>query len=124
LPDAAGDLWDEAVEMLIEAGAAQLIDGAAIQQMCIAYAHAEEARQIISAEGMISVGYRGQPVEHPAVRIFERSSALFLRYAEQFGLTTLARTRLGLIDVKRRTLTTSIQDRLGPNPRLIGRDRS
>jgi len=101
-----------------------MIDAAAIRHMCLVYARAEEAHAILNQEGLLSVGYKGQPVEHPAVRIYERSSALFLRYAEQFGLTTLARTRLGLIDVKRLSIQHSVNDSLGPNPRLAGRRHS
>ena len=46
-------------------------------------------------------------------REIERDAqAAFLRLAEQYGLTPLARTRLGLVALKRRSLQEELQERV------------
>ena len=61
----------------------------------------------------------GQTVIHPAMRVFQDSSAGYLRYAQHFGLTPSARVKLGLNDAARRTLQADLEDKLGYNPRRV-----
>jgi P27 family predicted phage terminase small subunit len=121
LPAEGRDLWEASVEFLIDINAAQVIDVPALRVMCIHYAMASQASDVLAEQGFFSRGSTGQMVEHPAVRIFERQSARFLAYATEFGLTTLARTRLGLLDVTRRTMESDLNNGLGRNPRRTHR---
>lgn len=122
LPPEALEFWDVAIEALIDLNAAQMIDVPALEMLCTHYWMAKGARKVLYEQGQFAHGSTGQITEHPAMKIFERQSALFLRYAEQFGLTTLARTRLGLMDVARRSLEDDLSVRtLGRNPRKTNR---
>lgn len=123
LPPEGRELWDISVEALIDLNAAQMIDVPALRMMCRAYARAERSAQVLDKQGYFARGSTGQIVEHPAVRVYEKASNEFLRYATEFGITTLARTRLGLLDVTRRSLSEDLDVRtLGRNPRRTNRD--
>lgn len=122
LPPEGRELWDISIECLIELNAAQMIDVPALRMMCRAYARAERAAKVLDKQGMFARGSTGQITEHPANRIYEKASHEFLRYATEFGITTLARTRLGLLDVTRRSLSQDLDVRtLGRNPRKTNR---
>jgi len=124
IPPEGKELWEESVEWLIDRNAAQLIDTPALRLMCIHYGLAQQAANVIGEQGAFSRGSVGQVTEHPANRLFERQSALFLRYATEFGLSTLARTRLGLLDVTRRSIESDLNSSLGRNPRRTHRNAS
>lgn len=122
LPPEALQVWDESIEFLIERNIAQHLDIAALRLMVMHYAMAEQAYNVLSKQGFFTFGSTGQMSEHPAVRIFERASQRFMSYASEFGLTTLARTRMGLLDVARRSMETDLHTRaLGANPRRTNR---
>jgi len=74
----------------------------------------------IAKEGMFTFGSRGQPREHPAVRIERDATVLYLRAAEQFGLTPVARTRLGLAELHRRSLHAEMDRALNDEPAIDG----
>jgi P27 family predicted phage terminase small subunit len=81
-----------------------LVDEAALRMLSIQYARWLGAGRTIAEDGMFTVGSRGQPKEHPAVRVERDATVLYSRMAEQFGLTPMARTRLGLAELHRRSL--------------------
>jgi P27 family predicted phage terminase small subunit len=97
--------------------AVQLIDLPAIKAMCIAWEQAEKSRRVIDTQGYFTLGSMGQMIEHPALKAYNSASTLFLRYAQEFGLTTVARTRLGLLDVQRKSIQAEMDWTLGPSTR-------
>ncbi len=121
LPPEGAELWREAIEFLVERNIAQMIDVPALKLMCIHYAMAMQAADVLGEQGYFARGSTGQMGEHPAVRVFERASQRFQSYAAEFGLTTLARTRLGLLDVARRSMESDLTRSLGRNPRRTQR---
>jgi P27 family predicted phage terminase small subunit len=95
LGDVARSFWCEYAPMLVEAGLLRTGDLASLEALCQAYARARLAAALIEEEGPVAKGYRGQPVEHPAVKM-ERAAAQELReWVKHFGLSPAARTRLG-----------------------------
>jgi P27 family predicted phage terminase small subunit len=121
MPEEGKELWNNEIRRLIEVGAIDSVDWPAIELMCITYAHAKQAQRVIAKVGHFSFGSRGQPKEHPAMKIFREESAAFYRMAENWGLTPLARARLGLAEVHRRSLAAELGDALG-KPDLVAVD--
>jgi P27 family predicted phage terminase small subunit len=113
LPAYAKAFWDEAVARLAEVGIVDRVDMAALELMATQYARTREAGEVIAREGLVSQGYNGQPVAHPAVVVERLATAEFLRSAEHFALTPVARTRLGLAELERRKLEDDIEHSVG-----------
>jgi P27 family predicted phage terminase small subunit len=113
LPPYAKQFWGEAVVRLAEVGILDRVDMATLELMATQYARAREAGEVIAKEGLVSTGYNGQPVAHPAVVVERLATAEFLRSAEHFALTPVARTRLGLAELERRKLEDDIEQSVG-----------
>lgn len=96
LPDAGAELWDELVTALTAAGIAEQVDAAALTALCVQWARAEKAREVIAEKGLFARGSTGQLVTHPAVAIEREAHAMLLRFAEHYGLTAAARARIAL----------------------------
>jgi phage terminase small subunit len=62
---------------------------------------------------MFSRGSKNQLAEHPALASERVAMTVFLRFAEQYALTPLARTRLGMVELQRRSMQDELADRLG-----------
>lgn len=116
LPPIGRELWDDVIEALIDINAAQTLDVPMLTMMCMHYALAHAAWEVTLANPFVQ-GSTGQMRENPAMRVWERNSDAFMRRATEFGLTTLARTKMGLLDVSRRSLESDLNDGLGRNPR-------
>jgi P27 family predicted phage terminase small subunit len=121
LPAEASALWDDLVPLLEHAGVAERVDRAAFSALCVQWARAERARAVLAAEGLFALGSTGQLVEHPGLGIERNACALFLRFAEQYGLTPAARAR---ISAARMGLSMAdeiaLEDGGGPELRLVG----
>lgn len=117
LPRDAEDAWHAIVPPLERIGLLDGIDAIALEAMCVQYARAKQAGRIVAEQGPLTTGSTGQIVEHPAVAIERNAAAMFFRYAESYGLTPTARTRLGLTELKRRTMADELSDRIGRSPR-------
>jgi P27 family predicted phage terminase small subunit len=89
------------------------LDQPALEAACLRYARAKQAARIVDEQGPISTGSTGQLVAHPAIQIERESFTAFLRFAEQYGLTASARTRLGLSEMRRRAMTDELTERIG-----------
>jgi P27 family predicted phage terminase small subunit len=113
LPDEAKEFWREHVSRLVEVGMVDRVDVPALEMMATQYALSRQAQRAIEEHGFFAEGSRGQMREHPAVRSQRDASTLFLRFAEQFGLTPSARARLGLAELHRRSLQAEMTDGLG-----------
>lgn len=121
LPEESRELWDDAIQYLVDRNIAQVLDIPTLKVLCLLYAGAMQAAQVIGEQGRYTKGSMGQMRQHPAVKDFNEQSVLFLRYASEYGLTALARTRLGLLDVTRRSLESDLTASLGRNPRRTNR---
>lgn len=95
----AGKLWDELVSALAPSGLAGKVDASALTALCVQWARAEQAREVLDEYGLFGKGSTGQIIEHPALSIERNAHAMFLRFAEQYGLTAAARARIaGAVD--------------------------
>ena len=107
------DFWNEIVPSLIEVGIVDRIDAAVIEQMATQFSRIREAQAIIKQHGLTSFGHAGQLTVHPAVKIEREATTLFLKLAEQYALTPVARTRLGLAELHRRSMKQEMDERIG-----------
>jgi P27 family predicted phage terminase small subunit len=116
----ASAVWDITVPPLVEIGAVQEIDVPNLVLMCEAYATAERARKKWHREGMTIRGSTGTQVLHPAVRTEQAASKVYFQMSEAFGLSPMARTRLGMAELKRRSMAQDMASALGaPAPVTI-----
>lgn len=112
LHEDAKSFWKEAVAKLVDVGIVDRIDIPVLEQLATQYARIRAAQRAINHYGHFTVGSQGQPREHPAVKIEREATKLFLQLAEHYALTPVARTRLGLADVHRRTLEHELSENL------------
>lgn len=113
----AKQFWRDAVPTLNEVGLLDKVDTAALEMMATLYSRVRECQDIVKKEGPMTTGSQGQPREHPAINTERQAMATFLRYAEHYALTPVARTRLGLAELQRRSMARDVEDSLGP-PKL------
>lgn len=73
-------------------------DRYALGQTCRYEQRARCARGALVATGgdLLSEGYKGQPTEHPFVKIAVTNERLFMEGLKELGLTPRARAQLGL----------------------------
>jgi P27 family predicted phage terminase small subunit len=113
LDETAKEFWREAVPTLMGVGLLSTVDKAALEMLSTQYARAKQAAKVIREQGHLAHGSTGQLTEHPSIRT-ERDAALtFLRFAEQYALTPVARTRLGLAEMQRRSLADEMKESFG-----------
>lgn len=117
MPEEGCELWRDVLPWLVEVNVVQAIDLPAFCQMCRVYAQAETMRKVLDEQGSFSLGGGGHLTEHPAVKVLQTAQMMFLRHAGEFGMTTMARTRLGLMDVQRRSIQQDMDWTLGPSTR-------
>ena len=97
LPARAAGLWDELVPVLEQAGLLNRIDEAALTALCLQWQRACDARTVVEQEGLVAIGSHGQLIEHPMLAAERAAHQLLLRYAEQYGITPVARARIALV---------------------------
>jgi P27 family predicted phage terminase small subunit len=97
-------------------GIVDIIDRANLEALCMSYQRMMEARLAIAEDGPFSTGSMGQLVEHPALKIEREAQRDFLRFSEHYALTPIARTRLGLAEIARRTMQEELRERIGRRP--------
>lgn len=117
MPEEGVELWQRTMPWLVQVNVLQTIDLPAFEQMCRVYAQAERARKVLDENGYFALGAGGQIVEHPSMKILQTAQMMFLRHASEFGMTTMARTRLGLMDVQRKSIQQDLDWTLGPSTR-------
>jgi len=98
--------------VLADVDVAQRVDAPALAALCIQWARAKQARRILAEEGLLALGSKGQLVEHPALAIERSAHALFLRFAEQYGLTAAARARIAATTVVARAVKAHLDAEL------------
>lgn len=104
LPEDGRKVWEQIVPRLAEVGIVDKVDTFALEAMCTQWARAKQASRIIADQGHVTLGSTGQLVEHPALQTERTAYQQFLRFAEHFALTPVARTRLGLAELERSSL--------------------
>lgn len=112
LPAAGREAWESIVPQLAEVGLLDRVDRLMLKAMCMSWARAMQAGRVINAQGHLIRGAAGLK-EHPSLKTERDSLRLFANFAEQFALTPVARTRLGLAEFHRRTLATEFEASLG-----------
>ena len=121
LPRDGKDFWRTVVARLIDVGMLDLVDEVALRMLATQYARWCQAARVVAVDGHFTRGSVGQLREHPAIRIEREAHGLYVKTAEQFGLTPMARTRLGLADLHRRSLAKEMEGALG-EPDIIEAD--
>lgn len=89
------ELWDSIVPELDRAGLISKVDGMAIVQMLRHYVISGEAMRVVSDESVVvkDAAIAGGMKKHPAEQVLRSESEMFLRYAQQLGMTFVARAR-------------------------------
>lgn len=111
LEEGASDVWDELVPMLSQANLLDRIDAIALEGLCQLIARARHASSMIEKDGYTVVHAKtGVASVSPWVRIERDAWAQAMKLGEHFGLTPVARTRLGLAVLKGRTLQQTLSE--------------
>lgn len=117
LPEEGKALWIEVLPTLARYGGLRSVDLPALKSMCALWARAERAAAVLNKQGYFTQGSTGQMVAHPAVKMEMEARTAFLRHAEQFGLTWIARSKLGLSEATRSAVLAGLEGKVGANPR-------
>jgi len=112
LPAAGKEAWETIVPQLAEVGLLDRVDRMMLKAMCLTWARAMQAGKVINAQGHLVRGVAGLK-EHPSLKTERDSLRLFSSFAEQFALTPVARTRLGMAEFQRRSLQKEFETSLG-----------
>jgi P27 family predicted phage terminase small subunit len=96
LPKRAQRFWKDYADKLDRLGLLTEVDGPAFMMMAIHYDVAWEAMQVLKEDGLVTMDTNGMARKHPMLQVLRQHSALFLRFAVQFGLTPSARSRLSI----------------------------
>jgi P27 family predicted phage terminase small subunit len=113
MPSDARHAWDTIVPRLHEIGLLDQIDELALEAMCTQWARAKQAGRVVAEQGHVTLGSTGQMVEHPALATERNAHQMFLKLAEHYALTPIARTRLGLAELQRKSLAHEMAGALG-----------
>jgi len=117
LPQPGKDMWMEVLPVLARYGGLRSVDLPALKSMCRMWATAELAAEVLNEQGYFTAGSTGQMVAHPAVRLEMDARNAFLRHAAEFGLTWIARSKLGLSEATRSAVLAGLEGKIGTNPR-------
>lgn len=113
LPEPPADLMPEAQEMyrrvleeLMPKGLRDA-DLEAVAMMCHSASVHFAARKGIADMGLLVEGPRG-PIVNPLIKVARDEAAIYLRLANEFGLTLAARLRLGLMQLAGESIVSSL----------------
>lgn len=113
LPRDAREFWGETISALANIGLLDRVDQAALEMLAVTYARWRQAVRVVGVDGHFAMAPNGTLRVHPAMKIEREASAAFFRMAEHYALTPIARTRLGMAELHRRSLANEIQSSLG-----------
>lgn len=94
LPGPARAVWKQLAPQLAGASLLARADMPAFLALCLAYARAVQAEQETIRDGFTITTDKGFMLQHPAVAIARTSWTQFRQYAQEFGLTPSARSRV------------------------------
>lgn len=112
LPKEGRDYWRETVARLVDIGMIDRVDRPALEMLATAYARWRQAGKLLMTADLLELGARGQLKQNPAIRIERDAATVYMRIAEHFGVTPIARSRLGLAEVHRRSLEAEMSGAL------------
>ena len=70
------------------------VDIARLSAYCSSYAMWRQAREALANEGLLDTTQEGNTRRHPPIKVIADAASDMVRYAGEFGLTPVARTRL------------------------------
>jgi P27 family predicted phage terminase small subunit len=91
---AVQEIWDYTVGELAAMKAANSADRDALLCYCEAVAAHRRASALLAKTDVLIRAYNGAPRANPALSVQQRSAALIKAFAQEFGLTPAARTRV------------------------------
>lgn len=112
MPESGKQAWREIVPQLVQVGLVDRVDRLALEAMCTQWARFKQAGRVVNAQGHLVRGVSGLR-EHPSLKTERDAASAFFRIAEHYGLTPIARTRLGLAELHRRQLKSEFEQALG-----------
>lgn len=91
--EALSELWDEIVPELDKVGLVSLSDGPSIELALRHFLVARQASDSIGGDVAIADHGHGGMKKNPAEAVFRAESEMFLKYAQQLGMTFVSRAR-------------------------------
>lgn len=104
-------IWERIVATLGEMPLREA-DAFGIELMVRQYEVARRAGALLDDYGILSKRTSGEVTTSPLVRAQRDAAAMFLRYAEHYGLTVASRMRLGLMQLAGKTLAQALVEDL------------
>ena len=86
------DLWDQIVPELDQAGLVSVADAAAVEMCLMHFLTARRAFRTLGDEIVVEAAQDGVK-KNPAEAVLRAESEMFLRYAQQLGMTFVSRAR-------------------------------
>lgn len=86
--------WRRIVPLLRQRGLLEVIDRAALTGYCTSWGDLAEATRILAEQGTTVLGPKGQLQMHPELRRLEKARQALRQFAQEFGLSPSARTRV------------------------------
>lgn len=90
---ALSGLWDEIVPELDRAGLVTVSDAASIELALRHFLLARQASDSVGAHVVVDDSAHGGVKKNPAEAVFRAESEMFLKYAQQLGMTFVSRAR-------------------------------
>jgi P27 family predicted phage terminase small subunit len=90
----AKKVWRRVSKQLSEMGLLYACDGDSLAAYCEAVVRHQRACEIVNTTGILVEGRRDGMVKNPAVQVARDAEATIKAFAQEFGLTPSARTRL------------------------------
>lgn len=111
LPEAAAEVWREILPEIAEVGLARTIDLPYLEALSTHVAISRRALRELGPdfEEAVSITEKGTPVVSPWHRIYRDSWAEALKIGEQYGLSPIARTRLGIAAAQAKSLADELR---------------
>jgi P27 family predicted phage terminase small subunit len=91
--------WRTYAKELHQFGLFTILDRAAFEMLCVQYATAREAYEVLQKEGIVTIDERKLPRKHPAMTIFLNAVKEFKSWCVEFGMTPSSRSRLDIADL-------------------------
>jgi len=114
------EVWNLIVPKLYSVGLLDGIDGLALTGLVTLVIRAQEAGRLMDEHGPVIFGEddkgRAYAIRNPAAKLELETWAQVRAWMEHYGLTPLARTRLGLAELQRKSLAEELKDKLGIGP--------
>lgn len=112
LPEVMRPTWDRFVDALTPLATLREADSFGIEMMVRQYHRVVSTGEYVDLYGVLSKKESGDISLAPALKGERDATAMFLRLAEQYGLTLASRMRLGLMRLAGQTLAQALSQDL------------